>query len=73
MKKQSQNKPNQTQFAKRQEMSATVYFTKNYDDEPPWGSKSNQTRAGIAPNPPLVAVTDKRDYLPEGRPCMSRM
>ena len=37
-------KPKQTQFAKRHEMNATTVLTKDYENQPPWGSKSNQTQ-----------------------------
>ena len=37
-------KPKQTQFLKRQEMSATVYFTKNYENKPLRNLPENKVR-----------------------------
>ena len=45
--KTNPNEPKQTQFAKRQEMNTTIYFTRYYEDNPaPWlrQNKANQTQ-----------------------------
>jgi len=45
MKKQSQNKPNSNPIPQKPEMNVSSTLTKDYENPPPRGSKSNQTQS----------------------------